>query len=244
MCVIITTPNQKNRPCLATLRACEKANPHGSGIAWVQKKKVQFIKGLSADAISELLDVIEGPAVIHFRIATVGGKRAELCHPFPISPDAPLKPYGQASAVLFHNGHWNGWEEFAKEHEITLDGPVSDSRIAAVGTFHLGRAFLRGMETGRFVIFSKKGTEHFGEWHEAEGCHFSNLISITPLPKKLKVETPKPYKKIPGAEDWGASAQPQLPPAPAKKEQTEFKLSPRTPRGRSLVEEAMACYGD
>jgi len=174
MCVIVTSPDSKHRPSLATLEACERTNPHGSGVAWVQHNRVQWLKGLSAAAIAELLEVIEGPAVVHFRIASVGGVKAALCHPFPVSPTSPLKPYGQAGTVLFHNGHWSDWRDFAEEHDIKLAGPVSDTRIIAVGVHRLGRKLLRKIPC-RFVMFSKRGVERFGDWSEVEGCYFSNL---------------------------------------------------------------------
>ena len=50
MCVIIACPTQK-RPSLEILKACERTNPHGSGLAWVQKRMVYYIKGLSAGAM-------------------------------------------------------------------------------------------------------------------------------------------------------------------------------------------------
>lgn len=96
MCVILASANRETRPTIATLRLCADQNPHGSGIAWVQHNKVQWMKGLSVEGIDALLEIIEGPVVIHFRYATVGGKRPSLCHPFPISPTSPLKPYGQS----------------------------------------------------------------------------------------------------------------------------------------------------
>ena len=40
------------------------------------------------------------------------------------------------------------WEEFAKENDLDLKGAVSDSRVAAVATHHIGRSFLRGMTKG------------------------------------------------------------------------------------------------
>jgi hypothetical protein len=224
MCVIISSPDKKHRPSLATLRAAEARNPHGSGIAFLQHNKVQWIKGLSPEAIAELLDIVSGPAVVHFRIATVGGKRAELCHPFPISPTAPLKAYGQASAVLFHNGHWHDWQDFAMT--LKLEGPLSDSRVMAAAVHRDGRALLKKIASaGRFVILTRKGAEIYGQWTHHEGCDYSNTIGLG-----LDLEQPQPP---PAAK--ASTAAPQ---------QYKLTLTPRTPRDRSLVEEAMACYGD
>jgi len=160
MCVIITTPDRKHRPTLETLRLCAKQNRDGSGMAWLEGSRVRFFKGLSPDAISEHLAILTGPVVIHFRYATVGGKCGSLCHPFPITADAAPKEYGSSKAVLFHNGHWGEYEKFSRSNGIDLRGPVSDTRVAAVGTFLGGREFIRTLP-GRYVIFSAAGIERF-----------------------------------------------------------------------------------
>lgn len=205
MCVIIASPDRQHRPSLATLTACERRNPHGSGLAWLQSKKAHWLKGLSAESIHDLLGVLKGPVVIHFRIATVGGRRPSLCHPFPISSSVPLKPHGQSAAVLFQNGHWSDWEQFAAKADLALDGPVSDTRIAAAGVHQFGPKLLARIEGSRFAILTSGGYTLFGGWQEIGKCHFSNL-------------------------QW----QPQ----------PELDLPTRRRPSRSLVNEAMACFGD
>ncbi len=175
MCVIISSPARKHRPSLETLRLCARHNPHGNGLAWIEQSRVHYIKGLSPESIHENLSILRGPVVIHFRYATVGGKRPVLSHPFPVSELAPAKQYGTAREVLFHNGHWPGWEAFQSELNLNLKGPVSDSRLIAIGVYLAGEAWLSTIP-GRFALFSKwEGVRLFGDWTESDGCQFSNL---------------------------------------------------------------------
>jgi hypothetical protein len=203
MCVIIHSPDKKHRPSLSTLRQCERRNPHGSGLAWVEGKRVHYIKGLSAESIADSLDTLRGQVVIHFRWATVGGKRTSLCHPFPVTDTATPKPYGTAREVLFHNGHWCDWETFANENRLELEGPVSDSRVIAVGVYLGGVEWLRSVPSGRFVLMSSTSTELLGEWHDHQGCKFSNLNWV-PQPKQPTLfPTCDPKKRRGGYRDPG-----------------------------------------
>src|SRR5262245_45793565 len=113
MCCIIATPGKKTRPTLATLRAIHRSNPDGAGVAWLSGDgKVRFEKGLGPDEVHDCFTRVAGPAIAHFRWATVGAKCAELCHPFVIGDDgSPLATEGTADAVLFHNGHWSDWAD-------------------------------------------------------------------------------------------------------------------------------------
>jgi len=175
MCVIIACPTRK-RPSLEILKACERANPHGSGLAWVQKKMVYYIKGLSASAIDENLSCLKGPVVIHFRIATVGGPKPELCHPFPVSKAAAGKTYGHARSVLFHNGHWSDWLQFVEEHGVELDGPISDTRVAAVASAMFGFSWLTNIPNRFALLSARKGIRFIGDWREHKGVYYSNDV--------------------------------------------------------------------
>jgi len=219
MCVIIHSPNKKHRPTLETLRLCEKRNPDGTGIAWIENGQVSYLKGLSIEAIADCLKILQGEVVIHFRFATAGGKDVRLCHPFPVTDDATPKAYGHSQCVLFHNGHWGGYKSFLTENHIQLKGPVSDTRVAAIGTWIEGNEFLKSLP-GRFLRMSAKvGVQRFGDWVEREGMHFSNLNWVA----STKPAPPKTYK-----------FNPHLPEPSSKVRYT----------GHSLVDEAMACFGD
>ena len=78
MCVIITSPDRSRRPTLEQLTLCEATNSHGSGLAWLSGRHVQYEKGLSVVEIHDFLRRLNGPAIVHFRIASVGGAIREL----------------------------------------------------------------------------------------------------------------------------------------------------------------------
>ena len=66
MCVILACP-ENVRPNEQTLRNCERANPHGAGVAWRESGEVWWMKGLDAAELSDLIGRIPGEIVIHFR---------------------------------------------------------------------------------------------------------------------------------------------------------------------------------
>jgi len=85
----------------------------------------------------ELIAKAPLPFVCHFRIQTVGGKKAGLCHPFPVHDDVTLALKGETEGfVLFHNGHWGQWRSSVMEAvfkgQLKLPkGKWSDSRAMA-----------------------------------------------------------------------------------------------------------------
>lgn len=123
------------------LKAGAWRNDHGAGVAWVDKKtaRVHWIKGLKDEkAVLEAINKAkaEPPLMIHFRIASVGGKLESLTHPFPVDKSVPLWLEGSASEVLMHNGHLSNWESLALQAGLASkerfpEGPWSDSRALA-----------------------------------------------------------------------------------------------------------------
>jgi hypothetical protein len=112
MCVIAVCTNDRLRP--AEVVAMAAANPHGAGVAWVGRdatraRRVEFLKGLTAADVIDLLPHVPLPQVVHFRFASVGAIGAQLAHPWPIEACPRLATAGQASAVVAHNGTWAAW---------------------------------------------------------------------------------------------------------------------------------------
>src|SRR5262245_53468826 len=126
MCVILVAETGRLTPRMIDLAV--DRNPDGNGLAWIERKSVRFEKDLSAADVREMLDWLPLPYVFHARIATVGGVCPELCHPFPL--DRRVKPLALAGwspkGVLFHNGHWGAWKQFADPSKVI--GLWSDSR--------------------------------------------------------------------------------------------------------------------
>jgi hypothetical protein len=118
-----------------------RSNDDGFGMMYRARGGVGVVKGLhdEEEAWEVYSQLPEGvPHVLHFRLATHGGVRPELTHPFVVSEESPLIERGVvAGPVLAHNGIWNLYA--AKQRELGLDGPVSDSRVLAAWLGRLAR---------------------------------------------------------------------------------------------------------
>lgn len=174
MCVILHC--EKAIPTLDDLKKMEAANSAGGGVAWFEKNRVRWSKGIRAKAIFEIISSMPPPFVIHFRLATVGGVKKTLCHPFPISPDSELLLNGTAHGVLFHNGHCTNWEQLALAAGVELKGDVSDTRaLAAITARNQNPNWLKTI-TDRFAIMTGGEVHRLGNWTEEGGIHYSNTF--------------------------------------------------------------------
>src|SRR5690606_13262115 len=90
MCVLAVAAERKLTA--EEVRNCFAANGDGAGVAWSRNGKNHFRKGFmdlgSFLAFYEQLEVL--PHIVHFRVATSGGVRRELTHPFIVSLASPL----------------------------------------------------------------------------------------------------------------------------------------------------------
>jgi len=198
MCVIFCTDHEKPvRPTPEMVEQAFNHNPAGAGIAWrrggtvdesgqMQGGELCWAKGLELEAIQTLVKNAPLPFVCHFRIPTVGGKRQDLCHPFPIHKDAPLYLEGVTPGyVLFHNGHWHAWKDLIVRAAISGNGPIpdgewSDSRAMAWIASICGIRVLEFVDE-KVVAFSANDFEIFGNgWSKHEGVWVSNT-SFTPI---------------------------------------------------------------
>jgi hypothetical protein len=121
MCVILTI--QKNTPpseipTKSDLRAMWRDNPHGGGVSWrLPSGEIVLRRGITCQR--DWVSCIRGaatagyPLVAHARIATIGGIRPALTHPWPVTASTLD---GRVVAALAHNGHWSSWDT-----EITRD---------------------------------------------------------------------------------------------------------------------------
>lgn len=165
----------------------DRANADGVGVAWANGSVVEWWKTTQVDPVDVarmITEFKELPRLVHFRLATAGGARPELCHPFEIGP---LASYGEAtsktvvvgksSKVLIHNGHWHKWNElsgFLNKANLLPPGHWSDSRLAAF----LANEDPTWLEevNGRIAVMLNTGATHrLGDWSELrEGIHVSN----------------------------------------------------------------------
>jgi len=162
-------------------------NSDGFGYAYVDEGKVHYSKGfttkqLSDAAIDAYLD-LPFPKAIHFRLATHGGRGANLTHPFPLKRGVPHDLKGSAPAVLFHNGVWHAYDDRLLDGVLAgtinpniLRGGLSDSRAMAILAQRFGEEFLGLLTLGfnKILILRADGSSQFGSWTEKEGWSASN----------------------------------------------------------------------
>lgn len=185
MCLIIVADTA--RPKAKEIEDADSTNPDGLGIAYKESGSnlVTWRKGISVEELTALSQSVPLPYVMHFRLATHGGKSAGLCHPFPISRNVGTAVEGQAREVLFHNGIWNEHVQFTP----SLRGSASDTRIMAWVLWRTGDENRDGTaqqiatQAGRLVLFSPTRVMRFGQWEDGaraddsttDGCFYSNL---------------------------------------------------------------------
>lgn len=162
MCVIFIV--DKTRPSNEMVEKAYDANNAGGGIAFRKDGLVHWKKGLSKEEMVAMCADVPAPFVAHFRIPTEGGRRQQLCHPFPIERNVPLDLEGSTDGfVLFHNGHWNAWR--AEIHRTVKDfrakfpsGKWSDTRGMALEAAYYGLGVLE-MINEKAVAFGPKHME-------------------------------------------------------------------------------------
>jgi len=199
MCVIYACHSAVPTEEELTLGA--ECNTDGAGVAWIDKfntkeAAVHWIKGLPSTA-KAVLDTIEEnklsyPLMIHYRTASIGGKSADLTHPFPITDKLESSITGHTRRVLMHNGHIASWKEWFKpitfaapDFEIP-HGPWSDSRALAAAVNIKGEGVLEFIiEGSRVVVLDaiassgykksdpKSYLRMYGSWLEKEGWYQS-----------------------------------------------------------------------
>ena len=183
MCVILSGPADKIYPLMD--KAMD-ANPHGNGLAWIDANKdgdifVNWRKGIKDEDAKNIVKRLgDTNIVFHARIATVGGINGLLSHPFPVSLYPRLQYNGVDDMVLFHNGHFVGWEKFIPEDKVkSHEYSWSDSRAIAhaLASGQITKEDLGEKVNGVFAVVSIKpfegkentGTiEHFGKWVSIE----------------------------------------------------------------------------
>lgn len=172
-------------------------NGDGAGIVWMNDKtcRVEYIKGITE--VTELYEhskAMDLPHVIHFRLASIGGKDELLTQPFEISKDSPLKLHGSCERVLLMNGTDIRWRFALAAAGLTIpldekgkEEGMSDTRaFAMILSQHKNNEFLRNSTgaLGKFVDLGfhkndkdnpKSWIRHYGDFDEDDGILYSNL---------------------------------------------------------------------
>lgn len=180
MCVAITLEPGVDLT-LDEITKMDRANADGVGMAWVEDHGVAWWKTIKVNP-EEVLDHLKltnySRRLLHFRYATVGGVKDELCHPFDISPESVCTPTGLTDKVMIHNGHWHRWSDAHKllqEEDLLPDkGPWSDTRLAAY-LAHTNEDWLIAIG-GRVATLDKSAEMvRRGDWDELrDGIYVSN----------------------------------------------------------------------
>jgi hypothetical protein len=180
MCVAVTLAPGTDLT-LQEVERMNRANADGVGVAWAKDGVVQWYKTTKVDpnyVVNMIAAWKEVPRLVHFRFATAGGTRPELCHPFEVGPRASCRPVGHAPKVMIHNGHWGRWNEVKdlldKENLLPDNGPWSDTRLAAY-LAHMDPDWLSALG-GRVAVMTGDGETHrLGDWQELRtGIYVSN----------------------------------------------------------------------
>jgi hypothetical protein len=173
------------RPTEEMVRKAYAKNDDGAGIAWREVKgkttEVVWQKGLNLEQMIELVATAPMPFVAHFRIASCGGARKSLCHPFAIDENASTFLSGRTKGmVLFHNGHWGEWKKVLLETSIRFgkkipDGKFSDTRAMAFICAVAGINFMELIEE-KGIAFGPDRIEMFwgSGWYKVQDVWCSN----------------------------------------------------------------------
>ncbi len=180
MCVAIVIPSGAKNPTVEELLEMEEANPDGAGVAWHADNEVHWLKGLEAKEVDALLGGLPNcTKLVHFRLATAGGSKPELTHPFPVEKAPRLALSGRARQVLIHNGHISDWELYAKLQGDLPGGPWSDTRLMARLAHTRSYKILNEFRGQKFALLDKTGgVKISGDWTKRDGALYSNMYWV------------------------------------------------------------------
>ncbi len=183
MCVIVATMARAKLPSKEIIQKCADHNKDGGGFMYVKDKRVHIHKGYS-DAAKMFDDIMENvpetaPIVVHFRLATHGGVKAALCHPFPITKDFDKMcaldiscSYGVAHNGIFGYSKKDTGDYSDTQHFIadTLCDVIRYIEVDIVR-----KLFLNALGTNKLALLSAKGTLRLLGTFEKDGdVWFSN----------------------------------------------------------------------
>lgn len=181
MCIICIKKGTRT-PELETVRNCWNNNPDGAGIFWYNPdkpgdEKIGYKKGFFREkdfiAFWKKTSAKYKLCGFHCRIATHGGIKASLTHPFPIDRVQNKELSGYCSRLAIHNGVLQA--DSYKGYYTTADSDTS-AFCKRIFTEQLNYAKIKECTRGsRFVVIERTGgLRLFGCWQYEEGCWYSN----------------------------------------------------------------------
>lgn len=158
-----------------------RCNPHGAGMAWVENGEVQIKKGyMKLEDLKADLPLIAGkPAILHFRIASVGNKTADNCHPFDAGGEW----------AMGHNGTIPNMTTVGEESDTSAFArdilqPILDADKTAIFDTKIQKELEAKIPGSKMVLLNPLGqrvilNEHLGHW--VEGVWYSNRSYVLPV---------------------------------------------------------------
>ena len=199
MCIAIYKPAEQNFPSKKTLQRCFEANPDGAGYMFAHRNAVHIRKGFATfkafwrDLRDIRAKVTDTPAfVLHFRISTQAGVRADCTHPFPLSRkmDDLRALHATADIGIAHNGiitltshGYNKTITYSDTMEFITDYAARLIKGRDWYTDPDLRGVIADLADSRLAILDGGGhCELLGSgWQEDRGCWYSNA-SYKPRP--------------------------------------------------------------
>ncbi len=204
MCVIVLVDGEAQRPSSVMLEMMWDKNGDGGGAAWREPQEdgtnlVCWEKGLMKEAglarMKELVTTLPIPYILHMRIATIGGVKQGMTHPFAIDQRGPNELKGKTDGfVLFHNGTHREWDKDAKALAISTGiaipaGKWSDSRALAWMCSILGNGFMELLPEQKGLAFGPNHSDIFAgkdNWDKVKDpetqteiwCSNSHFLSV------------------------------------------------------------------
>jgi hypothetical protein len=176
MCRILYLPpgQRHGRGWLTESAAQLDKSQGGHGIGWYDPIANRTVKGLTlkpAEIVAKWTPRRE--ALLHFRLASAGGQRSELCHPFKAGK------WGW----LVHNGHWGLWNSIPEALFDALLGTLkfaSDTARIAQMVARSGPGVLKEIHAGVFLLHGGgdvriwKSWGAFGYGETVDGAYFAS----------------------------------------------------------------------
>lgn len=187
MCVICSSPKGITQPSVKLIKQMFRANPDGAGYMFASNGSVRISKGYMTateflNAIKKEAFTEEDSVVYHFRITTQAS-RAEMTHPFPLSPELSHMEALELSAPIgvAHNGiirmtsdgdkRYSDTAKFITKYLVKIIRNESDLRSEAC------MDIIAALTNSRFAIMDGSGHIAYagaGWTQDENGLWFSN----------------------------------------------------------------------
>lgn len=183
MCVIMVS--MTDRPTPEMVQKAWDRNGNGGGVAYRitrdGKTLVRWQKDLNLEEMKEACKDLPMPFIAHFRYASSGGVRPELCHPFEVSLETGSELEGETeNGMFFHNGDWTDWRTHMLKACLRMGtrfpgGKWSDSRAMAWLMSMFGPGFIDMLDQ-KGVLITPDDLEFFvgTGWKTINNVYCSN----------------------------------------------------------------------